>query len=144
MKINKVILIGPSADGKSDLYKRLMGYSLVGSCPTIGISFTRINLSFNNDQYPVQLWDTPGIPKFRFILKSYINRADLILLLFTEQRMKEAIELFYPFYIENRKESSKLLFVENYVKKENHCILTERQSVYFWIKLKNLMKIIFK
>ena len=53
--------------------------------------------------------------------------------------MKEAIEQFYPLYIKYRKESSKLIFVENDVKisfengvkEENHCILTERQKRLF-------------
>ena len=53
--------------------------------------------------------------------------------------MKEAIEQFYPLYIKYRKESSKLIFVENDVKisfehgvkEENNCILTERQKRLF-------------
>ena len=54
-------------------------------------------------------------------MKNYIKGVDLVLLLFREETMKEAIEQFYPVYIENREESSKLIFVENDVKEENNC-----------------------
>ena len=64
-------------------------------------------------------------------MKDYIKGVDLVLLLFREETMKEAIEQFYPLYIENREESSKLIFVENDVKEENNCKLTERQKLLF-------------
>ena len=138
VKRKQVLLIGPSGDWKTTLIMRLKGkYSFPLSLITIGIDSERINLSFNNGQYSVELWDTPGAPAFySSVPKKIIKHSDLILLLFTEQRMKDAIELFYPFYIENREESNKLIFVENYVKKENNCILTERQKQEFLDKVK--------
>ena len=83
--------------------------------------------------------DTPGIQCFRALLEDYIKGVDLVLLLFREETMKEAIEKFYPLYIKNREESTKLIFVEdgvkvfikNGVKEENHCKLTERQKRLF-------------
>ena len=99
------ILIGPYMSGKTTLLFRLMGkYSFVGKLPTIGIDSKRINLSYNNDQYSVRLWDTPGRERFRGSIEKLLKGVDLILLLFTEKTMKEAIEQFYPVYIENRKE----------------------------------------
>ena len=50
------------------------------------------------------------------------------MLLFREDTMKEAIEVFYPLYTKHQIETGKLIFVENGVKEENHCILTERQK----------------
>ena len=63
------------------------------------------------------------------------SNADLFLLLFTEKTMKEAIDIFYPFFIKYRKESSTLIFVED-GEKESHCELTKRQKRLFLDKVK--------
>ena len=125
----RVTLIGPMASGKTTLFHRLKGdYSFVSRCTTIGIDISNINLSFNNKQYPVQIFDTSGRECTFSITARYIKTADLILLLFREETMQEVTEDFYPLYIKYRKESSKLIFVEDGVKEENQCKLTERQK----------------
>ena len=129
----RVILIGPYQSGKTTLLHRLMGdYSFVSIDQTICFDYRKSNLSHNNNQYPVRLYDTPGIERYRMLLEKYLIQylihADLILLLFREDTMKEAIEVFYPLYTKHQIETGKLIFVENGVKEENHCILTERQK----------------
>ena len=129
----RVILIGPYQSGKTTLLHRLMGdYSFVSIDQTICIDYRKSNLSHNNNQYPVRLYDTPGIERYRMLLEKYLIQylihGDLILLLFREDTMKEAIEVFYPLYTKHQIETGKLIFVENGVKEENHCILTERQK----------------
>ena len=133
----RVTLIGPIASGKTTLFHRLKGdYSFVSGCASIGIDFSNINLSFNNKQYPVQLFDTSGRKCTFPITARYIKTADLILLLFREETMQQVTEDFYPLYIKHRKESSKLIFVEDGVKEENQCKLTERQKQLFLEKVK--------
>ena len=133
----RVTLIGPMASGKTTLFQRLKGdYSFVSGCASIGIDFSNINLSFNNKQYPVQLFDTSGRKCTFPITARYIKTADLILLLFREETMQQVTEDFYPLYIKHRKESSKLIFVEDGVKEENQCKLTERQKQLFLEKVK--------
>ena len=129
----RVILIGPYLSGKTTLLHRLMGdYSFVSRYQTICFDDRKSNLSHNNNQYPVRLYDTPGIERYRMLLEKYLIHylihGDLILLLFREDTMKEAIEVFYPLYTKHQIETGKLIFVENGVKEENHCILTERQK----------------
>ena len=129
----RVILIGPYLSGKTTLLHRLMGdYSFVSMCQTICFYDRKSNLSHNNNQYPVRLYDTPGGERYMMLLEKhliqYLIHADLILLLFREDTMKEAIEVFYPLYTKHQIETGKLIFVENGVKEENHCILTERQK----------------
>ena len=129
----RVILIGPFLSGKTTLLHRLMGdYSFVSIDQTICFDDRKSNLSHNNNQYPVRLYDTPGIERYRMLLEKhliqYLIHGDLILLLFREDTMKEAIEVFYPLYTKHQIETGKLIFVENGVKEENHCILTERQK----------------
>ena len=125
----RVTLIGHMASGKTTLFHRLKGdYSFVSRCTTIGIDISNINLSFNNKQFPVQLFDTSGRKCTFSITAECIKIADLILLLFREETMQEVTEDFYPLYIKYRKESSKLIFVEDGVKEENQCKLTERQK----------------
>ena len=129
----RVILIGPYLSGKTTLLHRLMGdYSFVSIDQTICFDDRKSNLSHNNNQYPVRLYDTPGIERYRMLLEKhliqYLIHGDLILLLFREDTMKEAIEVFYPLYTKHQIETGKLIFVENGVKEENHCILTERQK----------------
>lgn len=59
---------------------------------------------------------------------TYLKTADLILLLFRDDSIQSVIDLFYPTFISNRIESSKLIFVESAVEDENRCKLTERQK----------------
>ena len=125
----RVILIGPFLSGKTTLLHRLMGdYSFVSIDQTICFDDRKSNLSHNNNQYPVGLYDTPGRQIYRMLVEEYLIHVDLILLLFREDTMKEAIEVFYPLYTKHQIETGKLIFVENGVKEENHCILTERQK----------------
>ena len=125
----RVILIGPYQSGKTTLLHRLMGdYSFVSIDQTICFDDRKSNLSHNNNQYPVRLYDTPGRERYMMLLKNYLIHGDLILLLFREDTMKEAIEVFYPLYTKHQIGTGKLIFVENGVKEENHCILTERQK----------------
>ena len=125
----RVILIGPYLSGKTTLLHRLMGdYSFVSRYQTICFDDRKSNLSHNNNQYPVGLYDTPGRQIYRMLVEEYLIHVDLILLLFREDTMKEAIEVFYPLYTKHQIETGKLIFVENGVKEENHCILTERQK----------------
>ena len=127
----RVILIGPFLSGKTTLLHRLMGdYSFVSRYQTIGVGFDyrKSNLSHNNNQYPVGLYDTPGRQIYMMLVEEYLIHVDLILLVFREDTMKEAIEVFYPLYTKHQTETGKLIFVENGVKEENHCILTERQK----------------
>ena len=58
-----------------------------------------------------------------------IKRAELFLLLFREETMKEAIEEFYPIFL-SRKESSKLIFVENWVNEENQCDRKTKEIIF--------------
>ena len=126
----RVILIGPYQSGKTTLLHRLMGdYSFVSRyILDVGFYDRKSNLSHNNNQYPVRLYDTPGRERYMRLLEKYLIHGDLILLLFREDTMKEAIEVFYPLYTKHKIETGKLIFVENGVKEENHCILTERQK----------------
>ena len=125
----RVILIGPYQSGKTTLLHRLMGdYSFVSIDQTICFDDRKSNLSHNNNQYPVRLYDTPGRERYMMLLEKYLIHGDLILLVFREDTMKEAIEVFYPLYTKHQIETGKLIFVENGVKEENHCILTERQK----------------
>ena len=126
----RVILIGPYQSGKTTLLHRLMGdYSFVSRyILDVGFYDRKSNLSHNNNQYPVRLYDTPGRERYMRLLEKYLIHGDLILLLFREDTMKEAIEVFYPLYTKHQIEKGKLIFVENGVKEENHCILTERQK----------------
>ena len=127
----RVILIGPYQSGKTTLLHRLMGdYSFVSRYQILDVGFydRKINLSHNTNQYPVRLYDTPGRERYMMLLEKYLIHGDLILLVFREDTMKEAIEVFYPLYTKHKIETGKLIFVENGVKEENHCILTERQK----------------
>ena len=126
----RVILIGPYQSGKTTLLHRLMGdYSFVSRyILDVGFYDRKSNLSHNNNQYPVGLYDTPGRQIYMMLVEEYLIHVDLILLLFREDTMKEAIEVFYPLYTKHQIETGKLIFVENGVKEENHCILTERQK----------------
>ena len=67
----RVILIGPYLSGKTTLLHRLMGdYSFVSRYQTICFDDRKSNLSHNNNQYPVRLYDTPGSERYMMLLEN--------------------------------------------------------------------------
>ena len=68
----KVVLIGDSYVGKTNLLSRLVRGKFEGSTkPTIGVEFGSKIYKFNNDHVKVQIWDTAGQERYHAITSAY-------------------------------------------------------------------------
>ena len=79
----KIIMIGDSSVGKTTLMRRYIeGIYNQKTLSTIGIELFKKEVSIQNKNYVMKIWDTCGQEKFRAISKNYYNNADGIMLLF--------------------------------------------------------------
>ena len=68
----KILLIGNSKSGKSQIMSRLASNSFNGMhTPTIGIDFSAKTYEIDHKVSRCQIWDCPGQERFRSLLPSY-------------------------------------------------------------------------
>lgn len=81
--IFKIILVGNSGVGKSNLMNVFMGNNFNSkSRSTIGIEYAVKNYIINNNNYEVQIWDTAGQEKYKSLTRVYYRSASGIILVF--------------------------------------------------------------
>jgi small GTP-binding protein len=79
----KVVFVGDSGVGKSSIYQRLEHNAFFPlKAPTIGGSFTRLDVPTVNGTAAIALWDTAGQERFRTIVPLYFQRVALVLIVF--------------------------------------------------------------
>ena len=80
----KVILIGETGDGKTNLIRVALGKEFESnSCSTLTSSFYDCKINVNNKNYLYHLWDTNGHETFRSINKIFINQSKIVLIVFS-------------------------------------------------------------
>ena len=81
--IFKVIMGGNGGVGKSTmLYKYTKGIFMEKMSMTIGLDFFVKKLSFDSSTCTLQIWDLGGQERFRFLHDTYVNGANVGMLLF--------------------------------------------------------------
>lgn len=79
----KLVLIGDTKIGKSDIPKRLMKNSFNNqSFITIGVEFFVFTKVLSNTIFKCRLWDTAGQIRFRSIINAYLRSSSVIILCF--------------------------------------------------------------
>lgn len=78
----KVIVIGDSTVGKTQIMLRFSENVFNPTTTTIGIDFKNKDVDIDGVTYRIQVWDTAGQEKFRNITTSYFRRAHGIALVF--------------------------------------------------------------
>ena len=78
----KIIVIGDSSVGKTQLMLRFSENQFHQTTTTIGIDFKNKDVQIDGKPYRVQIWDTAGQERFKNITVSYFRRADGIALVF--------------------------------------------------------------
>ena len=80
----KVILLGNVGVGKSNLINVYVGEKFnPNSLSNLTSSLFQKELTINNQQYEISLWDTAGEERFRTITKSLINGTNIVLYVFS-------------------------------------------------------------
>ena len=79
----KIIIIGDTSVGKTSLMKRFIeGFYNDKTLSTIGIELFKKEVSIQDKQYIMKIWDTCGQERFRSISKNYYHNAHGIILVF--------------------------------------------------------------
>lgn len=72
----KIVLIGDSAVGKSNLLARFARDEFYpNSKSTIGVEFQTKKININGKQVKAQIWDTAGQERFRAVTSAYYRGA---------------------------------------------------------------------
>ena len=81
--LEKLVLIGDTKIGKSDIPNRLMKNSFNNeNCTTIAVEFCVFTKVLSNTIFKCQLWDTAGQIRFRSIINAYLRSFSVIILCF--------------------------------------------------------------
>lgn len=79
----KILVLGNSSVGKSSIVIRYTENKFhSGYLTTIGVDFIRKNISINDQEINLQIWDSAGQEKYNSITKQYYRRTDGILVVF--------------------------------------------------------------
>ena len=79
----KLIVLGDTNVGKTSLIQSyIMGYVPNKYCSTVGIDFLYKNLTINNHNVDLHIWDTTGQERFMSIVRPYYKGSHAIMLIF--------------------------------------------------------------
>mmetsp|Transcript_9984 Transcript_9984/g.13714 ORF Transcript_9984/g.13714 Transcript_9984/m.13714 type:complete len:336 (-) Transcript_9984:97-1104(-) len=94
----KVLLVGPSPVGKSQLLSILCGREFSDvHITTIGIDFLLSYWEFKGETQKMQIWDTAGQERFRTITEAYYRGAHIIVFVYSVANRK-SFELLEEFH----------------------------------------------
>ena len=94
----KVILLGETGVGKTNLKNAVAGEKFQGNSPsTITPMFIKKDIIFYDQKYKLKLWDTAGQEKFRALNKIYYKDSKVVLLIYdiTNKASFEALEQYW-------------------------------------------------
>lgn len=82
-KLYKIILIGDSSVGKTNILSRYVSndFTYESKC-TIGVEFATNTLNLDDNVIKIQIWDTAGQERFRSITRAYYRSTDGIIIVY--------------------------------------------------------------
>ena len=91
----KTILVGPFSVGKTALVTKYVDniFSDYDTQSTIGVDFRIKNLTINDKDYRLQIWDTAGHERFQSITQSYYKHANVVIFCFSLTNLVSMFEL---------------------------------------------------
>lgn len=81
-KVLKIILVGDTYVGKTNILAKYVDNKFENHSFTIGVDYKTSYEIINNYYVKNQLWDTAGQERFRSIVKSYFKNCDICILCF--------------------------------------------------------------
>ena len=77
----KVILVGMSGTGKTNIIRALVDKSFQNdSESTLTSSFVNKNISINNKEYQIEIWDTAGQEIYKSLTRIFIVDSKIVIL----------------------------------------------------------------
>jgi Ras-related protein Rab-1A len=116
-RVLRTVVIGGQATGKSALSARIAGEEpskeYVG---TIGVDY--VVRRFSNEDFVVHLWDISGAERFESIIKTYIPKGKLVLIVYAlndTASLQHARKLYWKYTREDMFLADKIIVVANKV-----------------------------
>lgn len=84
MYVMKCILIGASNIGKSALFMRYLFNRYISEFhQTVGVDFGEKIITYDGDEYKIQIWDTAGQERFESVTKAFYRNTHCVLYCFS-------------------------------------------------------------
>ncbi len=112
----KIVLVGDSGVGKSNLFSRFHKNEFsLESGTTLGVEFATKTMIIENATLKAQIWDTCGQEQFRALTKTYYKKAVGALVVYdiTKKQTFDGIDKWYQDIKENAEEEVVLMLVGN-------------------------------
>jgi small GTP-binding protein len=115
LQVLKTIIIGDEKTGKSTLASLLSGMSPSKNyTSTIGVEY--FIRKFPNENFRMHIWDIGGSERFESIVKPYIPKGQIILLVYSINDYKSLIhaeKLYWKYSSENLLKADKIIVIGN-------------------------------
>ncbi len=109
--ILKVILIGQSRTGKTNIHRRYLCNEFINEhISTIGVDFTSKKIQIDGFIIKFQIWDTSGEERFRSITKSYYRGANAVIMVF-DLNNKESFKHLYELIQETKENTDNNIYL---------------------------------
>ena len=129
----KVVIVGDSGVGKSNLIKRFtVNEFLPNSQATVGVEFLSKSYKINDKIFKIEMWDTAGQERYKSITSAYYKGAKGALLVYdvTSAQSFENIDKWYNEIKEKTNKDIKLILIGNKIDlKESKVVDTDNALV---------------
>jgi small GTP-binding protein len=118
----KLLLLGDQAVGKSSLILRYadneFNLNIMG---TAGVDLKRKNVTINNENIKVNIYDTAGHERFRQIAKNQYKGSDGIIIIYdiTDKKSFENVSLWMTHIKENSESGVEIMLIGNKIDRTN-------------------------
>lgn len=111
----KIILIGPSAVGKTSLINRYVKNQFTDYKPTLGVDFLLKEVKTGEKFSKLSIWDIGGHEKFKTLHQHYYQGTNGALLIFdlTRKKTYEEIDVWYSEMVEILKRKIPFVLIGN-------------------------------
>lgn len=125
----KIVLIGDSGVGKTNLLKQLTGKGFSSETKaTIGVEFDSKKFIINNKKIKAQIWDTAGQERYRAITSAYYRGAHGALIIYDitkKESFKNSIKYWLNQVREFSNDELSIILIGNKIDLEDERIISE-------------------
>ena len=129
--ILKIVLIGNSGVGKSNILSRLLENEFIeNSNSTIGVDFCVKSLKVENKIVKTQIWDTAGLEQFRSLMESYYIKASGAFVVYdvTNKDSFDKIDEFIQNFMKRAIKNAHIIIIGNKCDLEDKRQITKEQG----------------
>ena len=129
--IPKIVLIGNSRVGKSNIFSRLLKDEFIeNSNSTIGVDFCVKSLKVENKIVKTQIWDTAGLEQFRSLMESYYIKASGAFVVYdvTNKDSFDKIDEWIQNFMKRAKKNAHIIIIGNKCDLEDKRQITKEQG----------------